>query len=83
MTPKIGGKMSENRINVWWDDKSEPEKWHVDVLREVREGHYECTFGSESPDFPVDVDDFGPLEEDSLIQTLKGAFPEAEIRLLF
>lgn len=81
MTLKIGGKMSEKRINVWWDDKSEPEKWHVDVLQEVKEGQYEFAFGSESANFPIDVNDFGPLEEDTLIHTLKGAFPDAEIRL--
>ncbi|HWR01140.1 MAG TPA: hypothetical protein VN371_04700 [Chlorobaculum sp.] len=75
--------MSKNKIIVWWDSQSEMEKWHVEVLRKIDEGQYQFLQGSGSSDFPLDVGQFGPLEEDTLIQSLKGTFPDAEIRMRF
>jgi hypothetical protein len=75
--------MSRERIIIWWDTQSELEKWHVDVLRKTDDGQFKFVMGSERPDFPVDVEAFGPLEEDLLIQSLKGTFPDSDISLKF
>jgi len=73
--------MSQEMVNIWWDTNSEPEKWRVDVLRINSEGEYEVVLDSGSCDFLIDVEDFGTFEEDLLIQSLKEAFPGADIRL--
>jgi hypothetical protein len=73
--------MSQEKIHIWWDTNSEPEKWRVDVLRKNSEGEYEVVLGSAGADFPIGVEDFGTFEEDLLIQSVKEAFPDATIRL--
>ncbi|NTU92956.1 MAG: hypothetical protein HGB29_04555 [Chlorobiaceae bacterium] len=75
--------MSHQQVIVWWDSGSEPEKWEVDVRQKEHNGHYEFILDSRSEEFPVRVEDFGPFEEDTLIQNLKEAFPDAEIMLRF
>ncbi len=73
--------MSQEKIVIWWDTNSELEKWRVDVLQKNSEGKYEVVLGSGSTDFPINVENFGPFEEDLLIQSVKAAFFAADIRL--
>lgn len=75
--------MLQKKIIIWWDSKSDLEKWHVEVLRKIDEGQYQFLQESGSSDFPVNVEEFGPLEEDILIQSIKGTFPDAEISMRF
>lgn len=75
--------MSRDRIIIWWETRPGVEKWHVEVFRKNGDAQREIILGSGSPDFPVKVDEFGPLEEDLLIQSLKNTFPEADISLKF
>jgi len=73
--------MSQQTIHISWNTNIHSEKWHVDVLRNNCQGEHEVILSSESADFPVDVEEFGPFEEDLLIQSLKDAFPGDEILL--
>ncbi len=75
--------MSGQKIIMWLGTTSGQEKWRVEVLRNNGEGDYSLLLGSESADFPVDVGNFGPFEEDLLIHALKDAYPGADIRLKF
>lgn len=75
--------MSRDRIIIWWETRSDDEKWHVEVFRNNGDSQHETVLGSGSSDFPVNVDEFGPFEEDRLIQFLKSTFPQADIRLKF
>jgi len=75
--------MSRDRIIIWWETRSDVEKWHVEVFRNNGDSLHETVLGSGSSDFPVKVDEFGPFEEDLLIQSLKSTFPQADIRLKF
>jgi hypothetical protein len=75
--------MSVEKIIIWLDSSFDPEKWRVDVLRRNFEGAYEPFFSSDCADFPVNVDEYGPFEEDLLIQSLKKRFPDADISFKF
>ncbi|NTW52333.1 MAG: hypothetical protein HGB22_07080 [Chlorobiaceae bacterium] len=75
--------MFRKKIIIWWGSQSGMEKWHVEVLRKIDEGQYQFLQGSGSSDFPEPVEQFGPLEEDTLIQSLKATFPDADIRIRF
>jgi hypothetical protein len=76
--------MSKEQLIAWWDSNSSPERWCVDVLQKNSDGQYNIAFSSNGdPNFPINIKDFGPFEEDTLIQTLKGVFPGADIRLKF
>jgi hypothetical protein len=78
---KRRSKMSQEKIIIWWDSNSEPEKWCVHVLEKNSQREYEVVLGSGSSDFPIDVNNLGPFEEDLLIQSIKAVFPCAEISL--
>lgn len=73
--------MSQKKINIWWETNSEQEKWRVNVLGKDIEGENGFLLSSENADFPVNVEDYGTFEEDLLIQSLKEAFPGAEISM--
>jgi hypothetical protein len=75
--------MSQEKIIIWLDTNSNPEKWCIDVQRKNSGGEYESILHSGSADFPINVDDFGSFEEDLLIQSLKRAFPSADIGMKF
>ncbi len=75
--------MSKEHVIVWWNSASDPESWCVDLLLKNSNGQYEHLLDSGSEDFPIDVDAFGPFEEDLLIQSLKNSFPLAQIILKF
>ncbi|NTV26443.1 MAG: hypothetical protein HGB01_09550 [Chlorobiaceae bacterium] len=76
-------RMSQEKIVIWWDDDEGIEGWHVDLLRSNGLAGYDPVLTSGCSGFPVSVEQFGPLEEDLLIQALKGAFPDADISLKF
>jgi len=73
--------MSQEKIIIWWDTNSGPERWRVDVLQKNSEREYEFVHGSGSTDFPIRVEDFGTFEEDLLIRSIKEAFPDVTISL--
>lgn len=75
--------MSEQMVVFWWDSESEPERWRVEIQRKNSQGQYESVSGSDTAGFPVNADNFGPLDEDLLIQSIKTSFPEAHIALKF
>lgn len=75
--------MSKERVVIRLDTISDEDRWHVDVLRKNGEGDYDFVLDNGSADFPINVDDFGPHEEDILIQSLKGAFPGADFTVRF
>ena len=75
--------MSQEHIIVWWDTTSVPESWCVNLHKRNSNGQDEHVLDSRSEDFPIDVDDFGPFEEDLLISSLKNSFPDAKIILKF
>jgi hypothetical protein len=75
--------MTPEKLVIWPDSSSGQEMWRVDVLRKNGEGAYEFVRDSENVDFPIDVRNFGPFEEDLLIQSLKEVFPGADISLKF
>ena len=73
--------MSQNRVVVWWDSELEKEQWRVELQQQNSEGLYEATQMSGDAGFPVKVAEFGPLEEDLLIQCIKANFPGVRICL--
>ena len=75
--------MKPERLIIWWNTNSHPERWRVDVMRKNSEDQFGIVYNSESVEFPIRVEDFGPLEEDTLIQSLKNAFPGHDISLKF
>lgn len=75
--------MSEQMVVVWWNSESEPERWKVEVQRKNSQGQYESVSGNDMAGFPVNADNFGPLDEGILIQSIKTHFPEARINLHF
>ena len=75
--------MLQNRVVVWWDSELEKEQWRVEVKRQNSERLYEIAQKSTDAVFPVKVAEFGPFEEDLLIQSIKSHFPEARISLRF
>lgn len=75
--------MSQDKLVIWWDDDDASPGWHVDLLRSNGSARYDPVLTSVCSGFPVSLEQFGPLEEDLLIQALKGAFPDADISLKF
>lgn len=75
--------MSQEKLVIWWDENEASAGWHVDLLRSNGSARYDPVLTSGRSGFPVSVEQFGPLEEDLLIQALKGAFPDADISLKF
>ncbi|NTW53229.1 MAG: hypothetical protein HGB15_00340 [Chlorobaculum sp.] len=75
--------MSQNRVVVWWDAEAGAEQWRVELQQQNSEGLYEAAQVSDDAGFPVKVTQFGPLDEDLLIQSIKSHFPEARISLRF
>ena len=73
--------MEREMVVVWWDSDREKDRWHVELLRKKADGSYEVFTGSDDPEFPVRVNDFGPFQEDLLIRNIKEVFPDADIRL--
>ncbi|MEI8032481.1 MAG: hypothetical protein WCH05_03955 [Chlorobiaceae bacterium] len=73
--------MSQERIIIKWDDNALPAQWNVEILQEDHEGREQLLLSSNSPNFPVNVGDFGPLEEDALIYSIKTSFPGARINV--
>ncbi|NTV02014.1 MAG: hypothetical protein HGB04_04415 [Chlorobiaceae bacterium] len=75
--------MSQERIVIEWDGNAEPARWNVEMLQEDRQGREMVILSSSSPDFPVNVEEFGPMEEDALIDSIKASFPGAHINIRF
>ncbi|NTU58644.1 MAG: hypothetical protein HGB00_06965 [Chlorobiaceae bacterium] len=75
--------MSQEKIIIWFDADSEPEKWRIHVLRKNNEGEYMPAHDSGNTNFPIDVNAFGAFDEDLLIQSVKQEFPGADISLKF
>lgn len=75
--------MNQEKIIVSWDDSSRPEKWRLELFRMNDDGRYVHSGGSGDPGFPVNVDSFGPFEEDLLLQSVRQCFPDANYCLLF
>jgi hypothetical protein len=75
--------MSQNRVVVWWDAEAGAEQWRVEIQQQNSQGLYEAAQASNDAGFRVKVAEFGPLDEDLLIQSIKSHFPEARISLRF
>ena len=75
--------MSQEKIVIRWDVSAQPAQWSVEILRENHEGRDIPALSSSDPGFPVNVKDFGPLDEDALISSIKASFPEAHINMRF
>lgn len=73
--------MCQEKIIVSWDDSLRPEKWRVEVFQMNSEGRYDHVGGSGYGGFPINVDEFGPFDEDHLLQTVRRCFPEAKLCL--
>ena len=73
--------MLQNRVVVWWDSELEKEQWRVEVKRQNSERLYEIAQKSTDAVFPVKVAEFGPFEEDLMIQCIKENFPGVGICL--
>ena len=76
-----GGNMEEYLILVRWGTRTDREGWNVEYLKKSPGGKYEFVYGSESPYFPVNVDQFGPIQEDLLLNALRTEFPNAKINI--
>ena len=76
-----GGNMEEYLILVRWGTHADREGWNVEYLKKSPGGKYEFVYGSESPYFPVNVDQFGPIQEDLLLNALRTEFPNAKINI--
>jgi hypothetical protein len=75
--------MAKDLILVWWETRADKDVWHVDYLHENVIGKYDFVYGSDHPVFPINVDQFGPHQEDLLLGALRAEFPDAEIRIKF
>jgi hypothetical protein len=73
--------MSQEKIIIGLDSTSEEEKWFVEILRNSSSGEYSRILDSNNNEFPFDIRNFGPFEEDSLILKLKNIYPDAHIIL--
>lgn len=83
MANLTGTSMSMERVVIKWDGDILPARWNVDIVQEDQEGNERLILSSSRPDFPVNVDDFGPLDEDALIEAIKTLFPGAHINIKF
>jgi hypothetical protein len=75
--------MHQEKVIVSWDDASQPEKWRVELFRMNENGCFVHAGGSNDDGFPVNVDDFGPFDEDLLLQSVRQCFPDAKYCLIF
>ncbi|NTW83012.1 MAG: hypothetical protein HGB36_06550 [Chlorobiaceae bacterium] len=73
--------MSQEKIIIGLESTSEEEKWFVEILRNSSSGEYSSMLDSNNIEFPFDIKNFGPFEEDSLILKLKNIYPDADIIL--
>ncbi len=71
--------MSQKLLQVSLVQESSREKWHVAVFQMNSLAEYAQVSDSESPEFPVNVDTYGTLQKDLLLQDLRSYFPQAEI----
>jgi hypothetical protein len=78
---KQGGKMADDLILVCWGTHADRDGWRVDYLQKSASGKYELVYGSDHPLFPVNVDQFGPIQEDLLLNALRAEFPDSKIRI--
>ena len=78
---KQGGNMEEYLIVVRWGTLGDREGWNVEYLKKSPGGKYEFVYGSESPYFPVKVDQVGPIQEDLLLNALRAEFPQSQIKI--
>lgn len=80
---KQGGNMGKDLILIRWETRADRDVWHVDYLHNSANGKYDFVYGSDNPVFPVNVDQFGPHQEDLLLEALRTEFPDSEIRIEF
>ncbi|NHQ60412.1 hypothetical protein G9409_07370 [Chlorobium sp. BLA1] len=73
--------MAEDMIFVSWENRANRDVWRVDYLQKSANGKYELLSGSDDPQFPINVDQFGPVQEDLLLNALKVEFPDTKIRI--
>ncbi|NTW56212.1 MAG: hypothetical protein HGB20_04110 [Chlorobiaceae bacterium] len=73
--------MSQEKVILEWSMGTPAEKWFIELLHRNSDGEFSRVSDSNCSDFPLNPDDFGPFEEDSLILKLKEVFPGAEIML--
>ena len=78
---KQGGNMTDDLILVRWGTLGDREGWSVEYLKKSPGGKYEFVYGSENPYFPVKVDQFGPIQEDLLLNALRAEFPHSKIQI--
>ncbi|NTW83524.1 MAG: hypothetical protein HGB36_09190 [Chlorobiaceae bacterium] len=70
--------MSREKIIIGYDTTGR-NKWHIEIVRRNNDGKYCRIMDSDDADFPFDVRNFGPFDEDILIMQLKDAYPVAEL----
>jgi hypothetical protein len=73
--------MAEDLIFVSWGNRANRDVWRVDYLQRSANGKYEFVSGSDDPHFPINVDQFGPIQEDLLLNAIKNEFPNSKIRI--
>ncbi len=74
--------MAQEKFIIGWDGNASPPRWQVDLLISDDDGERRLP-SSAIPGFPVDIDGFGPMEEDLLIDAIKASFPEAQVNMKF
>jgi len=75
--------VQQEKVVIRWDGSSQPARWNVDILQEDLEGRKMLVLNSAHPNFPINVREFGPLDEDALINSIKTSFPGAHINMEF
>ena len=72
---KQGGNMTDDLILVRWGTLGNREGWNVEYLKKSPGGKYEFVYGSESPYFPVKVEDKKNLKKHLTYESLLDKYP--------